>query len=432
MATISKTVTLIPSGYTGLTGMTINSSYPITRGYTDANSTNYTRFDVTQSTTGSVYFTFNVSDIIPSNATVTSVTARGKARVSNTTRVSSTVMQLYTNTTAKGSNRTFASTTASTQTITAGSWTRSELSNLRLKIGGTASSSSSSRRIDFYGADVTVTYTIPAYDISVTNSTSATVTASPTPVQEGESSTITSDTISGISITDNGTDITSQFTSHSGTTGNYTITNRGSYGFALSNGYYVSQNKGVDKSAAVCRINFSLPVTSTVTITYINYAEANYDFGVFGNIDTELSTSYYAASSSSATITDSSYKKACNTSADNTSTAQTLTYSNVSAGDHYIDVKFSKDDGSSANNDTLQFQVAITYNQSVTYYSYTISNISADHTIVVSQAAQKKMYVKVNGSWVEATAVYKKVNGSWVQQTDLSNVFESGVNYLKS
>ena len=110
-----------------------------------------------------------------------------------------------------------------------------------------------------------------------------------------------------------------------------------------------------------------------------------------------------------------------------------MTYSNVSAGDHYIDVKFSKDDGSSANNDTLQFQVAITYNQSVTYYSYTISNISADHTIVVSQAsAQKKMYVKVNGSWVEATAVYKKVNGSWVQQTDLSNVFESGVNYLKS
>lgn len=432
MATISKTVTLIPSGYTGLTGMTINSSYPITRGYTDASSTNYTRFDVTQSTTGSVYFTFDVSDI-PSNATVTSVTARGKARVSNTTRVSSTVMQLYTNTTAKGSNRTFASTTASTQTITPGSWTRSELSNLRLKIGGTASSSTSSRRIDFYGADVTVTYTIPAYDVSVTNSTSATVTANPTTVQTGESSTITSDTISGISITDNGTDITSQFTSHSGTTGNYTITNRGSYGFALSNGYYVSQNKGVDKSAAVCRINFSLPVTSTVTITYINYAEASYDFGVFGNIDTELSTSYYAASSSSATITDSSYKKACNTSADNTSTAQTLTYSNVSAGDHYIDVKFSKDDGSSANNDTLQFQVAITYNQSVTYYSYTISNISADHTIVVSQAAaQKKMYIKVNGSWVEVTAVYKKVNGSWVQQTDLSNVFESGVNYLKN
>ena len=151
-------VTLVPSGYTGLTNMTINASYPIERGYTNADSTNYTRFDVTQSRTGEVYFTFDTSDI-PSGATITSVSARGKARVSNTTRVSSTVMQFYSGSTAKGNNRTFASTTASTQTITVGSWTRAELSNLRLKIGGTASSSSSSRRIDFYGADFTVEYT---------------------------------------------------------------------------------------------------------------------------------------------------------------------------------------------------------------------------------------------------------------------------------
>ena len=71
--------------------MTINSSYPIARGYTDATSTTYTRFDVTQSTTGSVYFLFDTSSI-PAGATITSVTARGKAKVSNTTRVTNTVM----------------------------------------------------------------------------------------------------------------------------------------------------------------------------------------------------------------------------------------------------------------------------------------------------------------------------------------------------
>lgn len=166
-------VTLIPSGYEGLSNMTINASYPISRGYTNADSTNYTRFDVTQSRTGEVYFTFDVSDI-PSGATITSVSARGKARVSNTTRVSSTVMQFYSGTTAKGNNRTFASTTASTQTITVGSWTRSELNSLRLKIGGTASSSSSSRRIDFYGADFTVEYsasTVHVTGVSLDKST---------------------------------------------------------------------------------------------------------------------------------------------------------------------------------------------------------------------------------------------------------------------
>ena len=104
----------------------------------------------------------------------------------------------------------------------------------------------------------------------------------------------------------------------------------------------------------------------------------------------------------------------------------------MSAGDHYIDVKYSKDDASNANNDTLQFKVSITLNESFTpgtYYLYTINNIQADHTIVVSQVSQNTMYIKINGSWVTATIVYKKVNGSWIEQTDLTNVFESGVNY---
>ena len=108
----------------------------------------------------------------------------------------------------------------------------------------------------------------------------------------------------------------------------------------------------MNQSAAVCRVNFSLPVSATITFTFINYAEGGYDFGVFGNIDTALNTNYYSAGSSGATITDSSYKLACNTSTYNTSSTHTLTYS-MSAGDHYIDVKYSKDDASAANNDTL-------------------------------------------------------------------------------
>ena len=146
------------------------------------------------------------------------------------------------------------------------------------------SSTSYSSYVYVYGAEIEVTYTVPVYhSVTITNSTAATVTASDSNPLEGTDVTIMSDTISGIAVTDNGTDVTSQFVHHSGTTGEYTIENRGDYGFALSNGYYVSQNKGVDKTAAVCRVSFVLPVASTVTFTFINYAEQGYDFGVFGN-----------------------------------------------------------------------------------------------------------------------------------------------------
>jgi hypothetical protein len=67
-----------------------------------------------------------------------------------------------------------------------------------------------------------------------------------------------------------------------------------------------------------------------------------------------------------------------------------------------------------------------------TYYGYTISNVQADHTILVtSSAATDTIYFKNNGAWVSATKVYKKLNGTWVQQTDLTNVFDASTNYVK-
>jgi len=285
-----------------------------------------------------------------------------------------------------------------------------------------------------YGIEIEVITGTP-HSITVSNSTSATVTADPTSVFDGGSSTITSDTISGITIKDNNVDVTSQFTQHSTTSGSYSIETRGSYGFSLSNGYYVSQNKGVNKSCAVARISFDLPVASDITFTFINYAEATYDFGVFGNVDVALTTNYYPAGSGGATISETSYKLACNTSTYNKSTTQTLTYSNVSAGEHFIDVKYSKDDGTSSNNDTLQFQVAITYSQAIIYYTYTISNITTDHTILVTAGGTSgpKFYVKINGTWTQVSKIYQKVNGSWVEQASStwSTLFNTSTNYRK-
>lgn len=123
-----------------------------------------------------------------------------------------------------------------------------------------------------------------------------------------------------------------------------------SYGFALnSNGYYESNNKGVDNSAAVCRVNIHAAKACTVTFKCINYAESNYDFGLLGVIDKELNTGY----SDTSTNVQKSFKGSSKSS------VQTYSYTNVAKGNHFIDVKYRKDSSQSSNNDTLQFKVEI-------------------------------------------------------------------------
>lgn len=440
MATISKTVTLIPSGYTDLTGMTINSSYPITRGYADADSTNYTRFDVTQSTTGSVYFTFDVSDI-PSSATVTSVTARGKARVSNTTRVTNTVMQLYTNTTAKGSNRTFAATTASTQTITPGSWTRSELSNLRLKIGGTASSSSSSKRIDFYGADVTVTYTVPVYTVSASGDGTLDPSTSQT-MESGESYSLR---ISGLSakptVTDNGTDVTSSLTQTSVVSETLIPNGNTNSGFTVSN---IANAYADASSDTYAQLN--VPAGGTQCTLYLDFEDISIPSGATITSVAAQATLQFSRNNSSSGVTSScqmyagSTAKGSSTTIVSSATDVAKTTYNLTVGSWTASELNNARFFITATNNASSTQrilyvygisLVVSYESDGVIYIYTISSVTADHTIVVSQAAQNKMYVKVNGSWVEATAVYKKVSGSWVQQMDLTNVFDSNTNYVK-
>lgn len=415
--------------------------------YTNTDSTTYASVQNTRNSTSNTYYCylrgFNF-DAIPSDAIVTGFTIKIKASESYMSTNSSYRMSLYNGTTSISNTTLTSSLSTAVNTFTfpiPSSLTWETLkgygANFGIRIPLRRSSTNSNSYVYVYGAEIEVTYTVPVHhNVTINNSTTATVTASDSNPLEGTDVEIRADTLSGITITDNGVDVTNQFTQRTETAESYDVVNVGTYGFTLNTGtgYYTSNNKAVSKSAAVCRIDFHVPVAATITFTYINYAEATYDFGVFGNIDVALSNNYYAAGSGGATITDSSYKKACNTSADNTATAKTLTYT-MSAGDHSIWVKYSKDDASDANNDTLQFKVAITLNEPFTpgtYYGYDITNIQADHVIVVTQSGgQPKLYVKLNGSWVEVVKAYKKVSGSWVEQNDLTTVFNNVDNFMK-
>ena len=444
------TIRLVPSTYYASNSSYVSVTNPSNM-YTNTDSTNYASIQNTRNSTSNTYYCyirgFNFSSV-PSDAIVSSFTVKIRAYESYMSTSSSYRMSLYNGTTSI-SNTTVTSslsTAATTFTFPIPStltWdtVKGYGSNFGIRVPLRRSSTNSSSYVYVYGAEIEVTYTVPVYyDVTINNSSSATVTTSDSRPLENTDVEIRSSTVSGITITDNGTDVTSQFTQRTEAGESYTVNNLGTYGFTLNSqtGYYTSNNKGVSKSAATCRIDFHVPVAATITFTYINYAEATYDFGVFGNIDVELSTNYYAAGSNGATITDSSYKKACNTSSDNSSSAKTLTYT-MSSGDHSIWVKYSKDDASDANNDTLQFSVAITLNESFTpgtYYGYDITNISANHTIVVvnSGSTTYVIYKKTNNTWsnMSYTKVFKKVNGSWVEQSNPSNAFDSNTNYVWS
>lgn len=508
---------------------------------------------------------------IPENSTITSVTCiAGAACYSNGQYFNTRTLQLYSGSTAKGTAVTITGTgnTNTSHDINGGSWTREELDDAKIIVHVQRGNNTTQASFSFWGATLSVTYTLPAEDyylytlsnVSVDHTilisdsiieipdedpqynyyplTISSINASTDPgrgtvrVVEGTNQTITiyPDDPTLTLATDNGADITSQLVQHGGDIPSPTVAtlSGASYGFTMNNqtGYYTSDNKGVSKTAAVCRVSFDLPVRCLVTIQYINYAEATYDFGVFGDIDTALSTNYYSAGSGGSTITDSNYKLACNTSSYNSSSAQTLTYE-ISSGQHYIDIKYSKDDATDSNNDTLQWKITniealepndyytyslsnindshslififgdVTYylvnssgtnsrlypsgsivqlpgdsyrltivpddysyivgitdnnvdrtaylerkeeevtKEGVTYtvvnYIYNLTNVQGAHNIIVTCSSQNSsLYIKINGSWVQANRVYVKTSGVWREESDPSSAFVSNVVYTKS
>lgn len=118
------------------------------------------------------------------------------------------------------------------------------------------------------------------------------------------------------------------------------------YGFALAGDYYVSQNKGVNSSYAICKVVINANVDCTAVFNCINYAESSYDYGLLSTIDATLTSS----SSADSLNLYKSFKGLSK------STVQPVEYE-MPAGEHFVYVKFIKDSSGNSNNDTLQFNV---------------------------------------------------------------------------
>ena len=435
---VSKTADSFTTGFSGGSSMnfytsssstTNNFSYAVghtaeSPGATSSGSGSWTYVKDNGSSTnytGYADFIFDFSDI-PENAIISTVEVKCYGAVEDSSQSTSHAdISLFSGNTQKSTTQKFTSSTNSIITISnPGTWTRAELQSAKLRFA-----------VGYYGGHIfgitwNVSYTIPVSNPYYWTYTISNITADHIilidevgvfiPPEEDPEYTYYSLTISSINATtdptngtirvvedsnqtititptdptltlalDNGVDITSQLQGGL-PTNTYTITTQvsgASYGFTLNNntGYYVSTNNGVAKSASVARINMDFESSCVVTIQYINYAEANYDYGMFGKLDTAVATTGLTASSGSSSPSDSTsnYQLAM---ASNNSGTQTITY-NVPAGQHFIDVKYGKDDATDSNNDTLQWKIlSVEATSAGGAYTYTLSNIQANHSLI--------------------------------------------------
>ena len=455
------TIRLVPSTY-----YLSNSSYVsvsnVSNMYTNTDSTTTGTFTHNRASTSSTYYAylrgFNFSSV-PSDAVVSSWTVKIKASASGhtTSTSSSYYMSLYNGTTAIGSTSASGrlSTTVTTFTFAEGSLTWDTIvgygSNFGIRIPLRRASSNTADVVTVYGAEIEVVYTVPIqHSVTISNSTSANVQASDTAPYEGDDVVITTDTISGITIEDNGTDITNQFVQ--GLTDTISAVPESDFTTGFSdtgvNFYQSSSTTGTEWLEYAIGHSAESPYsTSNTSNTYAkpegDTAWINYQFD-FSEIPTtatitDVSVRVYGARENSTIDTSHVARFQCYSGSTAKGTLQNFT----STSNGLVTLT---DPGAwtatELHDAQLRFEVGyyggrmlgITWEVSyqVDGYVYTISNITTDHTIVVSAAGGgTTMLIKVNGSWVTASKVFKKVNGSWVQQSDLTNVFDSGTNYKK-
>lgn len=106
--------------------------------------------------TNYAFWPFNLSSI-PEDAEIDSVSCRVKAGLYYYDTTMTYTLRLFSGSTAKGAATNVTTKTATIYNLSTGTWTRDELSSIRLKTE--AISSSSGANLYLYGADLTVAYT---------------------------------------------------------------------------------------------------------------------------------------------------------------------------------------------------------------------------------------------------------------------------------
>ena len=452
MATVTQTISACPTSYdtTNYSYASVSSTHPLTYGETDSDSTTYAEVNLT---TGSgaetyVYYKFDFSEI-PSGATIQSVSAKAKGYVSNTNanRINTRQMQLCRGTTLMGSALTLSNSATEQTFSSVGTWTRDYLltAGIRYYVKRGTSSTSSAYTLRMYGATMTVTYQYNAtsYTITVNAPVGVTTTISDNEPIAGDTVIVTAEADSGnLTWTDNGVDVTSSVVKTQSATDVLIPNGNTISGFTSSNISNAYTDADSDTSAT---LTLSGGTTGTL---YLDMSDITIPSGASILSVSCRATLQYGRNGSSSGFTASCQMYAGSTAKGSSTSVVSSGGSDVSKTTFNLTVgswiaseinsaRFYLTATNNASRTSRYMYVygvsfSVTYESDGYFYTYTITNVSGNHSIVISAGASTQtIYFKDNGSWVAATKVYKKISGSWVEQTNLSAVFEPGTNYVR-
>lgn len=436
------TIKLIPSTYY------LSSSYlsvsDASNMYADTSSTNYATVTNSRTSTSSYYIYvrgFNFDDV-PSNAIVNSFTIKIKCNYSGGY---SQAMYLYDGTSTSYGSSDSISSTVTTHTFTCNySWEDvvAADSDFGIRINCRRNSRNTTSYIYIYGAEILVDYTIPVYhSITVTGDSTKVSPTGTESVLEGTSFSVSANYNSRPTVTDNSVDVSSQLVESTGGTSTlipYDYTNNGFTVSNIGNAYHDASNTTYatfDAAGGGTARNVYLDIggvtiPSTATIISVS-CSATIQFSRNGSSSgVTASCQMYSGSTakgSSTSITTSATDVAKTTFNLNIGS---WTATELSNARFYMAMT---NNASSTHRYLYLYGVSlvVTYSVDGKIYTYTLSNIAGNHTIVITAPQSNTLYLKVNNSWVEVSEVYVKTNGTWVKQNDISNIFNTSTNYVQ-
>lgn len=395
------------------------------------------------------YYNFDCSDI-PNDATITSVSCYYRCSITNasTNRVQAANLRLCAGTTKKAQSSTSLTTSTTWYTIDGGSnWTVAEVKNCKIcgyvKRATNAKYYNTNYYLKMFGGTLTVNYTVNgiAYTITATSSvTGETVSPASQEVYEGTQASININTtsISNRLFTDNNNNAISSLTYIPPNTGGTETQYPDSYavdGTVSGTNYMQLAGHGVDNpmtysgydktntasttATVYHKFNFNnIPASATISSMTIQVRYKNQNFSQNDYPESAQVCKGTSKVGSAISLTSTTETTATISSYGSWTAAELRSDPRVA-----ITVSF---DGIIITG--ITWSVTYTANEPA-YYSYTISNVTADHTLVYSEAPTNMLYVKQNGTWVTVSKLYVKQNGTWTEQA-LTYISDNNISSL--
>lgn len=401
-------ITLNPSSNTAGTGTLSNAS----NAYASTTSTNYAT--LSGRSTGTAYTTYLGFDFssIPTDAIIESIACSVKASVNNASRFSDATASLYLGTSSISNSISFRNTGETVyQLSNIRSIDRENLDNVQLLFSITKSSKNTANAY-IYGANLTITYSIPTVSVNatITNGVITSPSSFPVDVAVGSSLTIEFGGNSGYefaSMTVNGTAVTPEIYDGSLDLSTVTATtNFSTYSGSMSNildsddNTYFWSNEAQTVGKYIL-FTFANPVTlggaSFYSSNSTDYPGSNFEFQV---------------------STDNNTWTTVGTMTDGARTEFTgLSYSNIKYARIYV--------VSGKSNWLVLNSVSFRCPSS----SYTIESVTGDTEVVIRYREIRPYWsmIKTSTGWKGIMGIYRKTSLGWeeITEDELKNIVKT-------